>query len=75
MTIGQFSALTRLSVKQLRDYQDVGLVVPASVNSHNGYRYYHRGQAGHAMSAWVAALAGGARRNDRVGHLPIWWRF
>lgn len=39
-TIGEFARLTRLSVTTLRHYDDLGLLVPDSVNQTTGYRYY-----------------------------------
>ena len=38
--IGDFSKMTYLSVKALRRYHDVGLLVPAAVDRDSGYRYY-----------------------------------
>ncbi len=43
--IGRFSRMTRISVKALRHYQDVGLLEPAEVDSSSGYRYYRIDQA------------------------------
>jgi DNA-binding transcriptional MerR regulator len=38
--IGEFSALTRISVKTLRYYDETGLLRPAHVDHWTGYRYY-----------------------------------
>ncbi|MEM7019567.1 MAG: MerR family transcriptional regulator [Pseudomonadota bacterium] len=43
--IGQFSKMTRLSVKALRLYDDGDLLPPAHVEASSGYRYYHIEQA------------------------------
>ncbi|RRD52720.1 MerR family transcriptional regulator [Buchananella hordeovulneris] len=40
LPIGQFSALTRLSVRMLRHYDAHGVLVPAAVDPHTGYRRY-----------------------------------
>lgn len=40
LSIGDFSRMTHLSVKALRHYHDVGLLVPAEIDSASGYRYY-----------------------------------
>ncbi|MEV6349801.1 MerR family transcriptional regulator [Actinoplanes sp. NPDC051851] len=40
LTIGEFATLTRLSVRTLRRYHQAGLLVPARVDPHTGYRYY-----------------------------------
>lgn len=43
--IGRFSLLTRLSVKQLRHYDEIGLLRPARVDRGTGYRFYELSQA------------------------------
>jgi DNA-binding transcriptional MerR regulator len=40
LTVGDFSRITHLSVKTLRHYHQVGLLEPAQVDPHTGYRYY-----------------------------------
>ncbi|MEV0308603.1 MerR family transcriptional regulator [Nonomuraea fuscirosea] len=50
LPIGQFARLGRLSVKQLRHYAELGLLVPAYVDEHTGYRYYRPQQARDALS-------------------------
>jgi DNA-binding transcriptional MerR regulator len=50
LPIGQFASLSRLSVKQLRHYDELGLLVPAYVDVDSGYRYYRRAQARQALS-------------------------
>nr|BFE79613.1 hypothetical protein GCM10020093_022140 [Planobispora longispora] len=50
MAIGRFARLCRLSVKQLRNYADLGLLAPAWVDPDTGYRYYRAGQAREALS-------------------------
>ena len=44
VTIGEFSRMTYLSVKALRHYHDVGVLVPATVDPGSGYRGYDTGQ-------------------------------
>ena len=46
--IGRFSKMTRLSIKALRLYDEIGLLVPAWVDDSSGYRYYEPGQANRA---------------------------
>lgn len=48
MPIGRFSKTTRLSVKALRLYGDLGLLPPAWVDPSSGYRYYAPAQANRA---------------------------
>jgi DNA-binding transcriptional MerR regulator len=40
LTIGEFAALTHLSVRTLRRYHEAGLLEPAAVDPFSGYRYY-----------------------------------
>ena len=44
LAIGAFSRATALSIKALRAYHESGLLVPASVDPHTGYRAYHSSQ-------------------------------
>jgi DNA-binding transcriptional MerR regulator len=44
LTIGEFSRITHLSVKTLRHYHDVDLLLPAEVDPSSGYRYYRTAQ-------------------------------
>ncbi|MDY7100861.1 MAG: MerR family transcriptional regulator [Actinomycetota bacterium] len=48
--IGRFSALTRLSAKALRRYDELGLLRPAEVDPSSGYRYYRLAQANEARA-------------------------
>jgi DNA-binding transcriptional MerR regulator len=43
-TIGEFSRATHLSVKALRHYDDIGLLVPADVDPSTSYRHYQAAQ-------------------------------
>ena len=38
--IGEFSKLTNLSIRTLRYYNDIGLLIPEEVDIYTGYRYY-----------------------------------
>ena len=40
LAIGDFSRMTHLSVKALRHYHDVGVLVPAEIDPDSGYRFY-----------------------------------
>jgi len=44
LTIGDFAKATQISVKTLRHYHDVGLLVPARVDATSGYRHYRTDQ-------------------------------
>ncbi|HEY0530380.1 MAG TPA: MerR family transcriptional regulator [Actinoplanes sp.] len=43
-TIGDFAGLGRVSVRMLRHYDAIGLIRPARVDPHSGYRYYTAAQ-------------------------------
>jgi len=45
--IGEFSRFSRISVKMLRHYDDLGLLHPARVDAETGYRYYSADQLPH----------------------------
>ncbi|MFI6327285.1 MerR family transcriptional regulator [Micromonospora chersina] len=45
-TIGEFAALGRVSVRMLRHYDGIGLLRPAAVDPHTGYRHYRADQLG-----------------------------
>jgi DNA-binding transcriptional MerR regulator len=44
LTIGEFAQMTRLSIRTLRRYHQAGLLEPATVDPHSGYRYYNSEQ-------------------------------
>jgi len=48
LPIGRFSQLTRLTIKALRLYDELGLLRPAYVDPDTAYRYYSLAQAGEA---------------------------
>jgi DNA-binding transcriptional MerR regulator/effector-binding domain-containing protein len=49
VSIGEFSRLTHLTVKTLRHYHDLGLLVPVTVDRHSGYRRYGTHQVDDAL--------------------------
>ncbi|MCF6391053.1 MerR family transcriptional regulator [Mycobacterium sp. MBM] len=44
VSIGDFAVMTGLSRKALRHYHDIGILEPAHIDSHTGYRFYDTGQ-------------------------------
>jgi DNA-binding transcriptional MerR regulator len=40
LSIGEFSAVTQLSIRTLRHYHEIGVLSPVRIDAHNGYRYY-----------------------------------
>ena len=54
LKIGEFSRLSRVSVRMLRHYDEIGLLQPARLDPETGYRYYSEEQL--LMAGRVAAL-------------------
>jgi DNA-binding transcriptional MerR regulator len=44
IAIGDFARMTHLSIKALRHYHDVGVLVPAEIDQWTGYRFYRPDQ-------------------------------
>ncbi|MDY3617425.1 MerR family transcriptional regulator [Agathobaculum sp.] len=44
LKIGEFSGLSRISIRMLRHYDEVGLLKPQHVDEQTGYRYYNERQ-------------------------------
>ena len=44
LRIGEFSKLSRVSIRMLRHYDDIGLLKPAEIDDFTGYRYYREEQ-------------------------------
>lgn len=44
LKIGDFSKLSRISIRMLRHYNEIGLLVPVSTDDFTNYRYYSEGQ-------------------------------
>lgn len=44
LKIGDFSKLSRISIRMLRYYDEIGLLVPKTVDDFTGYRYYKEEQ-------------------------------
>ncbi len=42
LKIGDFSKLSRISIRMLRHYDEIGLMEPRVVDPATGYRYYGR---------------------------------
>ncbi|NLL72968.1 MAG: MerR family transcriptional regulator [Clostridiales bacterium] len=44
LRIGDFSKLSRISIRMLRHYDEIGLLAPESIDELTGYRYYSEAQ-------------------------------
>ncbi|RCX11356.1 DNA-binding transcriptional MerR regulator [Anaerobacterium chartisolvens] len=44
LKIGDFSALSKISIFMLRHYNEIGLLIPVHINQATGYRYYSEEQ-------------------------------
>ena len=56
--IGRFSQITRLTIKQLRHYDRLGVLRPAVVDEDSGYRYYGLAQVDRAVVVRLLRRAG-----------------
>jgi DNA-binding transcriptional MerR regulator len=71
LTIGAFARASRLSPKALRLYDELGLLVPARTDPHNGYRLYEPGQLRRAkLVAWMRRAGMPLARIRTVCDLP-----
>ncbi|SCE68719.1 Serine/threonine protein phosphatase PrpC [Micromonospora viridifaciens] len=84
LTIGTFARAARLTPKALRLYDELGLLPPAAVDPHSGYRYYEPAQLDRARLIAALRRAGMPLADIRaVCGLPpdaaaeavdAWWR-
>ncbi|MBY6757064.1 MerR family transcriptional regulator [Clostridium botulinum] len=44
LKIGDFSKLSRISIRMLRHYNEIGLLIPESIDDFTGYHYYSEAQ-------------------------------
>lgn len=44
LKIGDFSKLSRISIRMLRHYNEIGLLIPDAIDESSGYRYYSESQ-------------------------------
>lgn len=44
LKIGDFSKLSRISIRMLRHYDEIGLLIPETTDDFSGYRYYSESQ-------------------------------
>lgn len=44
LKIGDFSKLSRISIRMLRHYDEIGLLMPKSIDNFTNYRYYSEEQ-------------------------------
>ena len=54
LRIGEFSKLSRVSVRMLRHYDEIGLLKPAEIDRFTDYRYYREDQL--PVAGRIAAL-------------------
>ena len=54
LKIGEFSKLSRISIRMLRHYDEIGLLKPVSIDAFTGYRSYSEDQL--PLAGRIAAL-------------------
>jgi len=64
-TIGEFAAIGRVSIRMLRHYDAIGILPPAHVDEHTGYRHYADGQLGALLR--IVELRDLGCRLDEIG--------
>jgi DNA-binding transcriptional MerR regulator len=70
-TVGEFAALGRVSVRMLRHYDAIGLLVPADVDERTGYRRYAIQQLPELLRiVELRELGVGLERIARIGCAP-----
>ncbi|MFR9778568.1 MerR family transcriptional regulator [Micromonospora sp. MS34] len=84
LTIGSFARAARLTPKALRLYDELGLLPPAAVDPHSGYRYYEPAQLDRARLIATLRRAGmplaeiravcGLRPAAAAEAVDAWWR-
>ncbi|MGW0982303.1 MerR family transcriptional regulator [Streptomyces xiamenensis] len=67
ISIGDFARYGRVSVRMLRHYDALGLLVPARTDPHSGYRWYEAGQL--ARLNRIVALKGLGFSLQQVGEI------
>ena len=65
ISIGEFARRSRLSLKALRLYDDLGVLVPARVDQVSGYRYYDAAQLDEARLVVMLRQLAVAARGDQ----------
>ena len=67
LKIGLFSKLSRVSIRMLRYYDEIGLLHPAYIDPESDYRYYREDQL--PQIGWITGPAGhGLFPRRRVPH-------
>lgn len=66
LKIGEFSRLSRISIRMLRDYDEIGLLKPELVDEFTGYRYYVESQLLPASLSIFIMSASLRRRTLRI---------
>lgn len=70
LKIGEFSKLSRVSIRMLRHYDTIGLLKPMVIHPETGYRYYGEEQL--PIAGRIAALKEmGFRLSEIAGNPPL----
>ena len=83
LKIGEFSKLSRVSIRMLRHYDELGLLTPETIDPYTGYRYYSASQLvrmnritalramGFSLAAIRDLLSHWENRSDLERHLLV----
>ncbi len=76
LKIGDFSRLSQISIRMLRHYDELGLLIPESTDPFTGYRYYGEAQLSDARKISMLKAMGfplaeivGDRKSTRLNSL------
>ena len=72
LTIGEFSSLSRISIRMLRHYDEHGLLRPDSVDQATGYRRYLPEQLADAAQMQKESTTAHARLHERTARKQQW---
>lgn len=67
LKIGDFSKLSRISIRMLRHYDEIGLLVPKTTDNFTSYRYYAEDQL--PVAARIVALRGMSFGLSAIGEI------
>lgn len=67
LRIGDFSKLSRISIRMLRHYDEIGLLVPEEIDAYTNYRYYSESQL--PMAGRITALKDMGFRLATIGEI------
>ena len=75
LKIGEFSKLSRVSVRMLRHYDEIGLLKPAEIDRFTDYRYYREDQLPIAKPLPYSSHIKTQLLSETTNHFSLFFRF